>query len=44
MLTLALALLAAILAAISLIQNRGVELLGWAVLALALIDLLPRVL
>ena len=38
-----LALLAAILAAVALIQSRGTSLLGWAVLALALIHLAPHV-
>jgi len=44
MLTLVLALLAAIIAVIVLIQSRGTALIAWAVLALALIHLLPLVL
>jgi hypothetical protein len=44
MLTLVLALVAALLAAITLVQSRGTALLAWAVLALALVHLLPLVL
>jgi hypothetical protein len=44
MLTLVLALVAALLAVITLVQSRGTALIGWAVLALALIHLLPLVL
>jgi hypothetical protein len=43
MLTIVLALVAAILAAIALIQSRGTALLGWACLLLALIFILPKV-
>jgi hypothetical protein len=42
MLVLVLALVAAILAIIALIQSRGSALLAWAVLALAAIHLLPQ--
>lgn len=42
MLTLVLAALAAVLATISIVQSRGAALLPWAVLALALIQLLSR--
>jgi hypothetical protein len=41
MIVLALALVAALLAVISLVQSRGTALLGWAVLALAAIHLIP---
>lgn len=42
MLTLVLALVALILALISLFQSRGSALLGWAVLCLALVYLVPQ--
>jgi hypothetical protein len=41
MLILLLALVAAVIAVITLIQSRGTALIGWAVLALALIHILP---
>jgi hypothetical protein len=44
MLTLVLALVAAIIAVIVLIQSRGTAFIAWAVLGLALIHLLPLVL
>ena len=40
MITLVLALVAAILAVIALIQSRGTALLGWAVLCLAALHIL----
>jgi hypothetical protein len=43
MLMLVLALVAAILAVVELIRSRGLALLAWAVLALALIVLIPQV-
>lgn len=42
MLPLILALVALILAAITLFTSRGTSLLGWAIVALALIHLLPQ--
>lgn len=42
--TLVLAAVAAILAGITLVQSRGTALVAWAVLLLALIFLLPKIL